>query len=383
MMTPSRLFFARWKRNGKEQLRAWNSVFDWSVWIYLLIPGLVIFGGLYRELWGKMPDWALQMPWTSLYPVVLFIVLAIGRIRIFVEEADRLFLLQRPAWIQALKRWGIAFSFTKQALVLLLPFGLLLPFLLIAEGMEWLEIGSAYLYTFVFGMSMSLASHLMLGKARGWRKWVLDIIVLIVLAAAYLYPMLALSSTPAAFELAVIAIMLIFLVLLVLVLRTGIQFEAEVKQDRDARMRSTEFLMSQVIESKPRVRLKRPILFRRSQRIFRKCDAGTMLAEMRLKALVRRLTMLRIWLSFISISSYALTLVPASASFLVIVLLVFLGASWLRMQWQHWFAEEFIAQFPWSALDVKRAITLSRFWLLLPPLVLWLTVACVRFFVFG
>src|SRR5690349_9932300 len=86
LIKPGHLFLIRLKRYAKEQLRAWGSVMDWTVWVYLLVPAIVISGGLYRDLWQGLPEWAPYVPWTWLYPLALFIMMS-GRMRTFLDEA--------------------------------------------------------------------------------------------------------------------------------------------------------------------------------------------------------------------------------------------------------------------------------------------------------
>lgn len=110
--------------------------------------------------------------------------------------------------------------------------------------------------------------------------------------------------------------------------------------------------MSRIIPSKPIVKVKRPLLFRRSQRLFGGTDAGTLLAEMRLKAFLRSMMPLRVWIGFLFVTSYASTLVSPTAAFALIIGFLIIGVSWLRMQWEQWYAEEFVAQFPWKGDSV-------------------------------
>jgi len=375
MLTPSQLFWIRLKRNRKEQLRAWSSVLDWSVWLYLLIPGLFIAGGLYREVWQEMPEWAIKLPWSTLYPILLLLLLLFGRIRIFVEEADRLFLLQRPEWLQALKCWGIGYTLTVKLIAVALPFIILLPFLLTVEHLSWLQLGLAYGYTIAVGMVLAIGIHIMNGKLKGPRKGVIASAGFLLFSAVYLFPMLAWRYDTRLLVVCFGVGLVAFFVMLRFGLRSGIHFEAEVKQENETRLRSTELLMSQVIESKPLIRFKRPFLFRRSERLFRKSDTGTMLAEMRLKAFLRGMTHIRVWLSFITASTYAITLVPGPVALFLAAALTILGSSWLQLQWKQWFAEAFIAQFPWPAGSARKGAVLSRFWLLLLPMLLWSAIA--------
>lgn len=371
MITPSQLFRIRLKRNGQEQFRAWTSVLDWTVWVYLLIPGMFIFGGLYRELWMDMADWADNIPWTILYPIVLFIILMFGRLRIFVEEADRLFLLQHLHWLQVIKRWGILYMLISKAIILLLPLMVFLPFLWKVEQLSLQQLILPYVFSLLTGLVMSLGSHLLVGRFKSWRKWTVEFVLLILFGVIYFIPMLAWADDSNLQVASIMSVMLIGMILLFFTLRANIQFEAEVKNESEARLRSTELLMSQVIESKRLISFRRPIVFRRSQRLFRKSDPSTMLAEMRLKAFLRGLTHIRVWIGFISASAFAVNMVPAPIAAFLLISLPMIGSSWLHLQWRQWFTEPFIAQFPWSEKDEKRAVVVSRFWMLLPAMAIW------------
>lgn len=375
MITPGRLFWIRLKRNRKEQLRAWTSVLDWTVWLYLLIPGLFIGGGLYREALQEMPAWAMKLPWTTLYPILFLILLFFGQVRIFVDEADRLFLLQKPEWLQSLKRYGIAYTLASKLIVIGIPFIALIPFLIKVEGLTWPQLILAYSYTIVMGMVLAISIHMLNGWTKGWRKTAIDVGCLLLFLVVYLMPMISWAQNEKMLVMAIGIGALGMLLMLRVSLKYKINFEAEVEQESQARLRSTELLMSQVIESKPIIRFKRPIFFRRSQRIFRKSDAGTMLAELRIKAFLRGMTHIRVWISFIFATTYAVTLVPGPVALFLVIALTFIGSTWLQLQWKQWFGEAFITQFPWTDSDVQRGAVLSRFWLLLPPMLIWSSIA--------
>jgi len=379
MMTPSGLFFFRLKRNIKEQAKAWSSVLDWTVLLYILVPAILIFGGLYREIWLETPKWAAEVPWFLLLSIVLFLIMAFGvRIRIFVDEADRLFLLQQSRWLKQLKRYGMIYSFLMQALVLVPPFLVALPFLVGVEQAQLREIGGAYLYSLLFAMLMSMSIHMLAGMFRKWRLIVMEAIVLLIGAAAYLYPILTLKQEASIFGEALAGAVVLLIIVVIVYLRRPIQFETEVKNERSARLSSTELLMSQVIERKPVMKLKKPLFMRRSGRLFKKSDTGTIIAELRIIAFIRSLSTLRIGLGFLSVTTGALIAVPASAGFALIGGFLFLIVPWLRAQWEQWRNEEFVGQFPWNTADMFAGLRISRFWLLLPNMVIWSAVAGFR-----
>jgi ABC-2 type transport system permease protein len=377
MFTPGQLFRIRLRQETSRKLKAWGSVMDWTVWLYLLIPGIVISGGLYRELWLDMPEWAFGVPWIVLYPILMFVLLLLaGEVAVPVEAADKLLLLQRPQWLQALKVRAMMYAAVKNAMILVVPFGVLLPFLLRVEALTWLQIGMSYSYTVVVCLIVAFGGLGRQGKRSGWRKWLLEGSLLLLFGFAYVAPMIGGAALPALLLWSTLIGILVMIAIMIMAIRTPLRFEAAVKEAETARHRSTEMLMSQVMESQPLIRWKRPYIFRRSQRIFRKRDdAGTLLAELRLKAFLRAMTHLRVWASFTSIASYAVGMVPVPVAFVLLVSLPMVGNSWLQLQWRQWFTEEFIAQFRWTDADVKRAMWLSRFWLLLPPILIWSGIA--------
>ncbi len=376
MYTPDQLFRFRRKQETRRMLKAWGSILDWSVWIYLLIPGVVVLGGLYREWWLNMPDWAYNVPWTAVYPVGLFLMLMLtGQVTVPVEAADKLFLLQRPQWLERLKLRAMLYTAVRSFILFLLPYALLLPFLLKVEELSLWQIGQSYVYTAVMCLLVAYAG-LTSYKRSGWRKWLLEAALLVAVVLVYLGPMMAAVSHPALLPWCVIIMVPVMLVIMLIGVRMPLRFEAAVKDAETARHKSTELLMSQVMEPQPLIRWKRPYVFRRSQRIFRKRDdAAALLAELRIKAFLRAMTHVRVWVGFISIASYAVNLVPVPVALVLLVSLPMIGNSWLQLQWRQWFTEAFIAQYRWSEADVKQAIWLSRFWLLLPPILLWTAIA--------
>lgn len=61
--TPLRLYRRRRKEHFKEQMKNLRLVVDWTVWVYLLVPGLLYLIGWYTSLWTKpLPAWATGLP---------------------------------------------------------------------------------------------------------------------------------------------------------------------------------------------------------------------------------------------------------------------------------------------------------------------------------
>lgn len=105
--TPLGLYRRRRKEHFNEQLKNLKLVVDWTVWVYLLIPGLLYFSGWYVSLWSKpLPSWATGLTLPILTGLIDIIMLT-GGILLFVEEADVLFLKSRSLWMRTLMKQGI------------------------------------------------------------------------------------------------------------------------------------------------------------------------------------------------------------------------------------------------------------------------------------
>lgn len=82
---------------------------DWTVALYFIVPAVGFSIYFYLSLWRETPTWPALIPaWAWL--ALLYVITGLGGIRQFVEEADVLFLLQKPDWIQRLRRFGLIYS---------------------------------------------------------------------------------------------------------------------------------------------------------------------------------------------------------------------------------------------------------------------------------
>ncbi|WP_313999853.1 ABC transporter permease [uncultured Paenibacillus sp.] len=155
-------------------------------------------------------------------------------------------------------------------------------------------------------------------------------------------------------------------------LRAKGTYASDVYEESKARVASASLLLSQVTErkGKPLIRLGKPLLFRGSGRLFRRSDAGTVLAEMRIKAFLRKLENVRLWFGFFSVSSSAVLLSPGWVALILALLLPLLAAVWAHRHWKDWLQEPFVAQFRWEKTAMRQGASISRFWLIMPGVVI-------------
>ncbi|WP_020619661.1 ABC transporter permease [Paenibacillus daejeonensis] len=366
MMNANRLFVLRLKKYGTDQYRVWKGALDWTVWLYLIVPGLFIGGGTYLEIWQSPPSWLLQLP-AGLYPAILIISLLLGRLRTFMEEADVLFLVQQRSWLRVLVLRGILYTFIVQMITTALLFVPLLPYLVRGLELSWEVIAIGYGWTVAFKMICSITANLMDAKWTGWRRHVIGTLWFILLVAIFVYGMLqwmSLSATAGLIGVGAAFAVITWLIGRKLASRSSLY--SDIASEQDARLASTKLLLSQAAPVKPIGRQKKPLVMRRSGRLFRGSEPTVILAEMYVKSAIRQFGYVRLNLGFFSVSITAVLLSPLWLGIVLVLILPLLAGSWQRLQWQQWFSERFVVQFRWRDEDAADAMVRSKFLLLLP-----------------
>ncbi|UVI28851.1 ABC transporter permease [Paenibacillus spongiae] len=363
--TGGKLFRRRLSRRWLEQWRVWRTVLDWSVWIYIVIPALWIGGGMYAELWTDPAPWMNRVPLWATQLAALLIVNT-GTLRTFAEEADVLFLLQKPDWSRGLFIRGMAYTALGRGIAAALFFAFILPIMVIAHDLAWITILEMFLLTWLWSVIGSLWHNLLEGRYRGWRRTAWKLAAMLMLSATYIVS--ALLYTPegihSVWQPAAGLIALAFLI--AKKLRARDTFESDVQQEHRARLASTELLLGPIMERKPRIKMNKPIVMRSSKRIFRSFEPAALLAENTIKSFLRRFSQIRIWLGYLSVSTTAMLLSPLWVKILLMVLLPLLIARWVQSLCENFIQEPFIEQFNWTDSMMKQSAQQVRLWLVLP-----------------
>ncbi|WP_276355014.1 ABC transporter permease [Cohnella caldifontis] len=373
--TPISLALDRILRFWNLQARAWRTALDWTVWIYFIVPGLLYAVGTYRAWWLYPPDWLTGLP-AGLAALPTLLLALTGQLRVLVEEADILFLRQRLDWMRSIMGIGAAYTFLMHVLQSALAFGLLSLWLVRIIGLGAGPIAAWALYTAAYRTLFSVAGNLIRAYWRGWRRYAVLTAAVILAGGLYLLPVSGFLAArdpaylwgAAAITLAAAALAAAF--------KLGAKgtFANDLLMERQAKLATADLLLQGVMERKPTVQLARPLLFRRSGRLFRGTDAGTVLGEARIKSFLRKWANVQLWFSFHSASTAAILMSPGWLAPAVAAVLPFIAAAWIREQWREWAAEPFISQFPWSGEDLRKGSSRSGFWLLIAGFV-WLAAA--------
>jgi ABC-2 type transport system permease protein len=373
--TPVRLLLSRIARFWREQLRIWKTAFDWTVMLYLVVPGLWILGGLWLEMLREPPAWLLALP-PGLALAVFAILMVAGRLRTFLEEADVLALLQRRRWVRTLKTGGAAYTLAAQAVATALLFTVLLPWLRLHDAFGADGLAMWAVFTLACRSLAAAARRLAASLLRGWRRWTANVLLSCALIACYAGAVSASDGSAAFLGAGAAAAFALWAGAVRALVRMRGGYEADLQAELRARTASAALLLAvAAIEEKPAPLMKRPMLFPRSGRILRASDPGAMLAEMRIKAFLRQPRQLGQGFRLIAIPTVALVSVPGWVALILAVVLMALVASWLQRDFRVWMDEPFIARFPWEDAAIRRGAMLSRFWLMLPAAVWYAAVA--------
>lgn len=366
------LVATRLGRYYKHQYRIWKSTLDWTVALYIIIPGLLFAIGTYRSWWQQPPDWLLGMP-EPLAAMLMLVFVWLGSLRTFVQEADVLILRQRPAMMKELAAYGIVYTTIMRTMSTAVLFGALSIWFVRTIGLSAQHLIWWLLFTVACGTSFAIIKHLVGARWNGWRRYT-AIAASTAISTVYLQPVFRMLDDPkhiAALKLGTLLAWLTLAAVCIIRLRVQGTFASDVRAERKAMMAGVDFLLSQSVERKPTILLRTPLLFRRSGRLYRRDDPASLLAEMRIKSFIRRLANVQLMLSFLFLSSAAVLMTPVWLSIPLALVLPGIAASWLHQQWKTWIAEPFVAQFQWDTLDASSASRTSTLWLLAPGF-LWL-----------
>lgn len=362
--TPVRLLLSRIVRFLREQYRIWGTALDWTVLLYIAVPGLWMLGGLWLEMLREPPDWLAAIP-AELAPPLLALLLFKGRLRTFREEADVLTLLQRGSWIRTLKLGGAVYTLLAMAISTALTFALLLPWLRLHGAFDAGGLALWAAFTLACRLLAAAARRLVDSLLRGRKRGAAHVALAAALVALYAGVVPASDGragmlgacTAAAFAGGAAAVGAL------LRLRGG--HEADLRAELRARTAAAGLLVSAAgVERKPEPIFRRPLLFPRSGRILRASDPGAVLAEMRIKSFLRRSPVPGFRL--VAVPTVALAAVPDRLAPLLAAILMAMIASWLQRDFREWMDEPYLAQFRWKEADVRRGASLSRFGLMLP-----------------
>lgn len=349
MLTARNLLMNRIIRSIRFQLGVWRTAIDWTVALYLVIPGLILAGYEVWSWWQALPAWAEALPAIYLYsPLVGFVVS--GTLRCYYEEADQLFLFQHRSWMRTLLVGGMLYTVGVRCLGLAAAALIVAPLVHAGIGLSVPAAIRIYVTAVLANVLFMLVKQMPFWDRPGWFSGLRRTMVLAV-GGMLFYGIAHLSAVNA---------MVWSLLLFGLVLALGVALRArlnrkgslmqDIRREQRARLKWVALLLSlaDADVAQPRNPRRRPWWFRNSGRLFRKADQRYILAESIVKASLRNRQKWNIYGSVLAAYAFALLAVPTdSIRFALWMAFAFLMAYMARLFVKEGMGHPFIRMFPW------------------------------------
>jgi len=371
----AQLFKVRLKQHYIRIYKVLESICDWSVWLYIIIPALVIFIGFYREWWMEIPQWAINIPWDLVSMILITLIICIGQIKIFVEDADQVVLIQKPNWLLSLKRFGLVYSwFVLQLTTICVPL-VLLPFLVLVSKWTAGHIFMLVTYVAISSIIPLIVNHRLTITASWWKKLLLQLLIFIINSCIIIVPMFLYLAHILPYWIGMIFYFIVALILIRNYVMTPLNFQQHLTIANESKLMFTQAILSQSMELTSTSKRKRPILFKNSQRLSRRKDVGSIIGEIFLKSLMRDYNQLKVWLMFLSVSCFAVTQVPGYAPLAIILFLAYIAFNLFNLQWELWCKQDFVSLYMKLVEQPLKARRAARNPLIALFILIWLIVA--------
>lgn len=358
--TPLGLYRRRRKEHFNEQLKNLKLVVDWTVWVYLLIPGLLYFSGWYVSLWSKpLPSWATGLTLPTLTGLIDIIMLT-GGILIFIEEADVLFLKSRSLWMRTLMRQGIYRASLQHLGKMIAITALTSPLWSRVYDMSFIHIALIAIWFGAVASFQVIVLHMTKVRYIGWRRW----IRMIPLAVAMGIITIGVTSWMHGHIWTLLAGIVAAILLLIMVGRMRLEmkgtFEGDVREDLRERLKFTALLLSRSV-NKPKAPRTRTIIFRKQRKLLRHRTISNRTAETAFKAFFRNSSTMKLYLQLGGLSIAAVALPPFPVNVIVCGLLVIMLSVLFYRSWEVFATSDYVQLVSYDSEELNRAgVTMVR-----------------------
>lgn len=370
MITPKRLFKSRIHENAVFQWKAIRMVMDWTVALYIIIPALLVAGYHYFQAFQEPPAIIALLPvQVILFAAYLFAVT--GTLRYFVEEADQIVLSKAPSWIQMLRKRGFVYTVSIQTFLTLLLFILLLPVLILF--FQAVEVVILAVLTLMIKMNYLLAVQIF-DQLPGWKAVLRRVLLWIAGWAVYAlggYLLLLHIAWGLLYGL-LLTVSLIFL--WKDKLKSAGDLERDILRERKAKLRYVGLWIGYATPIRPKPTRKRPLLFRSSNRLFKRRNPVNGLAEVFIKLFFRSSSGAQLYLQFIGICSFAIFALPLSMKWVMWAVSAFLLAYMVKLNFKDARETPFLQMFALKGKVLHEALTKSLFLTILPGILIISTI---------
>lgn len=360
-MTGGSLFRSRLLEEWTYKWRVVRTVLDWTIWVYVVTPGIIIGSFLYADALKDIDHyWNHQIPFALLL-VGLLLISSSGNIRTFLMEADLLFIIQRKRLLYRLKQSSLYYSlFTS----------IIGPGLVILLSMPILTFIYHFSSTDIIALSVGVVAYkwgmLVIKREihQTFYKWIVYPAVFLI--ACWL--ILALPPTLYGTAGALIIIAIIITQHMQLPATNHFLKDVEIEQFERTKLIRLILNFSMEVEKPPRSQKKKPlILFPGSVRLFSKRTPENGLLEVLLKSFIRNPSNRSTYYQLTMFTGMAIILLPIWLKWVIYFgFVLFLGV-WLNSLFKKMVEHDFFTVIPFDDEELPLEVWVRfKKWITLP-----------------
>lgn len=381
-MSPAQLFYRRLRQEIRFQYGVFRMVGDWTVLVYLGIPALLAVVIWQVHLWWSIPSWMDFIPF-PLFALLLYILFSQGSLRLYIQEADFLFLRQQEKWMKVIIHRGLFFSFLRDVVIVAVWFALAAPFLVLHYRISWPAVIVLFIFALLIKELLLYANNLLSLQFNGlflkvlhFFVWIVAVVVFIVIATTFAYQLPWLIT-------AVVIGAAVWIFFVKTRLQVKGSFLNDIEDEEQAKWKFASLVFMQALKKNKKTIFtrKRPYLFPKSGRVFRKETPAHRLADTYMKLFLRNSGMLRIYLGILGLANVFIIWAPVWLKWGGWVAILCLLAAWLRGHVKESEGHSFLHLWHWDPETKRNAAETSIYFLMLPNAVI--TGAVLGWFTFS
>lgn len=351
------LFFKRLQSDFQNLWEASKLILDWTLFVYLLIPGIAAAAFFYMEWLDDIPfilDLIGWYGWMILFAITFFL----HHIKLFTYLADQLFLSRNIPLLRRISQYGIIYSISIVLLTATLLFLATVPFLSKIFSLSLLSSGYLWLYYLSGVILVTL-----------WKKYAQIHIPSIILRTLSYLVVLALwislcEIILSNFYLWIMWISISFTAMIVLAHKlayNGTHFLKIAEMDEQARGKWTNLLFTNVKQQGYKLPSSKPVrLWKNSQVMFQKQNSAMIFTDAYFKSFFRNLPVLMPLVQLTSLLIAVLILAaPHWTGYLFWLASIYIIVDITKTGWLGFRFDSFIELFPWKEPVLRSSLETS------------------------
>ncbi|WP_339283469.1 ABC transporter permease [Oceanobacillus sp. FSL K6-3682] len=351
------IFFKRLRSDFQNLWKANKLVMDWTLFVYLLIPGAATAAFFYMEWLGDIPFILNLIGWYG-WMIIFAISFFLHNIKLFTYLADQLFLSRNIPLLRCISQYGIIYSISTLLIIATLLFLPALPFLFKIFSLSLLSSG----YLWIYYLSGVIVVTL-------WKKYAqIHIPSFILRMLSYLTALvlwISLSqiiiTTPFLWILWIIISFIVIITLAHTLSYNGMHFLKIAEMDEQTRVKWANLLLTNIKQQGYKLPSTKPIwLWKKSQVMFQRQNSEMIFTDAYFKSFFRNLPVLMPLVQLTGLLIAVLILsAPYWTGYLFWLASIYIIVDITKTGWLGFRFNSFIELFPWKEALLRSSLETS------------------------